>query len=95
MLRTGKAKVQKKVNVGKDILKRLEQIPGMEVYQNAVDTLEKYQESLRMLVTKLEGKPQEDVGDDDLDLVQKEIDVADAHLDAFKRATAKVRKLEI
>ena len=44
-----------------------------------------------MLVTKLEGKPKEDVGDDDLDL----IDVADAHLDAFKRATAKVRKLEI
>ena len=37
-----------------------------------------------MLVTKLEGKPKEDVGDDDLDLVQKEIDVADAHLDAFQ-----------
>ena len=95
VLRTGKAKVQKEVNVGKDMLKRLEQIPGLDEYQNAVDTLEKYQESLRMLVTKLEGKPKEDVGDDDLDLVQKEIDVADAHLDAFKRATAKVRKLEI
>ena len=77
------------------MLKRLEQIPGLDEYQNAVDTLAKYQESLRMLVTRLEGKPKEDVGDDDLDLVQKEIDVADAHLDAFKRATAKVRKLEI
>ena len=62
-----------------------------KAYKVAVDALETYQENLRATTAKYEGIPDEKAGDKHILEVKSEIDKAEVHLDAFKRATAKAR----
>ncbi|CAE7839939.1 unnamed protein product [Symbiodinium sp. CCMP2592] len=96
VLKSGKQKIQKELNTGKDLCQKLATGGGYDTTDlaNAIDTFDNYLATLRQRIATAEEVQPPDVTKEVVAELKAEIDIADTHLDAFKRAMTKESELQ-
>ncbi|CAE7280589.1 unnamed protein product, partial [Symbiodinium sp. CCMP2592] len=89
VLKSGKQKIQKELNTGKDLCQKLATGGGYDTTDlaNAIDTFDNYLATLRQRIATAEEVQPPDVTKEVVAELKAEIDIADTHLDAFKRVS--------
>lgn len=95
VLKSGKQKIQKELNTGKDLCQKLATGGTYDTTDlaNAIDTFDNYLATLRQRIVTAEEVQPPNVTQELVSELKAEIDIADTHLDAFKRAMAKAKNL--
>ena len=95
VLKSGKQKIQKELNTGKDLCQKLATGGTYDTTDlaNATDTFDNFLATLRQRIGTAEEVQPPNVTQELVSELKAEIDIADTHLDAFKRAMAKAKNL--
>ena len=95
VLKSGKQKIQKELNTGKDLCQKLATGGTYDTTDlaNTTDTFDNFLATLRQRIGTAEEVQPPNVTQELVSELKAEIDIADTHLDAFKRAMAKAKNL--